>query len=72
MTLEGLLVGRHQADLPLLLRKQVVWNHGHREACGGLPVWVGGRRVLHCSTCTECLALIWEDVRVRTGVSWGS
>lgn len=66
--LEGLLVGGAQAQVPLLLWKQVVRDHGDLEATLGRRV--GGRRVLERGArgAREGLALrLREDVTVRRG-----
>lgn len=73
LTLERLLVRRDETDLPLLLREEIVRNHGHREAgAAGLAIRVGWRRVLNASSGGgKGLALVWEDVRVWARICRG-
>lgn len=66
--LERLLVWGAQAQVPLLLWKQIVWNHRDLEATLGSRV--GRRWVLEPSACRTWKGLaLWlrEDVSVRCG-----
>lgn len=67
--LEGLLVWGAQAQVPLLLWKQIVWNHRDLEATLGSRI--SRRRVLErggAGGARKGLALwLREDVRVRRG-----
>lgn len=66
--LERLLLWGAQAQVPLLLWKQIVWNHRDLEATLGSRV--GRRRVLESSACRTWKGLaLWlrEDVSVRRG-----
>lgn len=69
LRLEGLLVRGHQADLALLLGKQIVWDYRHGEA-GGLGVRVSRSRVLQCGAycggkvCTRLREDVWTGAGV--------